>query len=128
MAVQSIAEKGEEVNRLREILRYAKEAKVSASGEYSMVELTDKTIDRIEKDVMAWHMLSLKGGVKRRQSTRFITTFDKGEPIVGMVTFKGKVLVATTGGVYEVHKKYPRGKKRITFEVKPKRKEPPCPQ
>jgi len=59
MAVQSIAEKGEEVNRLREILRYAKEAKVSASGEYSMVELTDKTIDRIEKDVMAWHKLEL---------------------------------------------------------------------
>jgi len=93
MAVQSIAEKGEEVNKVK-----------------------------------FKHMLSLKGGVKRRQSTRFITTFDKGEPIVGMVTFKGKVLVATTGGVYEVHKKYPRGKKRITFEVKPKRKEPPCPQ
>ena len=53
-----------------------------------------------------------------RKGTKCITTFAENEPIVGMVNFKNKILVATTGAVYEISKKYAGGKKKLTFEAK----------
>jgi len=57
------------------------------------------------------HILKRGVGVQKRKGSEFITSFKPGETVVGMVTFKNHVLIATVKGVY----KYPRsdGKKGV---------------
>lgn len=38
----------------------------------------------------------------KRKGTKFIKAFPKAEPIVAMCTFKDKVFLATTRGVYSI--------------------------
>lgn len=46
--------------------------------------------------------------LKKREGSKVIARFGAEEPVVGITTFKGKLIVATTKGVYQ----YPKDRKK----------------
>ncbi len=66
------------------------------------MEISGTTKEYREKIKNLKNFIPQNSFIKKRKGFKFIKEFPKVEPIVSMINFKGKILVATTKKIYEL--------------------------
>ena len=77
---------------------------------------TSKEYRRKIKNLKNFIPLPEGGHIKKRRGFKFIKEFSKTEPIVSMIEFKGRIIIATSKRIYEL-----KEEKIIPIEIRMER-------